>query len=71
MSAIVTSFSGQNVAANSSVKSLHEAQHIFPDLSSCLKMHSAKLTACPPLKYDSAQWMCTCFSMKSHAVSEI
>jgi hypothetical protein len=71
MSTVVASFSGENVAANSLVKSLHDAKHIFPDLSSCLRMHLAKLGTRPPLKYDSAQWMCTCMSTKSDAVSEI
>jgi hypothetical protein len=71
MSAVVASFSGQNVAVNSSVKLLHDAKHIFPDLSSCLRMRSVKLAARLPLKYDSAQWMRTCSLTKSNAVSEI
>jgi hypothetical protein len=32
-----------------------DVKHIFPDRSSCCKMCLAKLAACPPLKYDSAQ----------------
>jgi hypothetical protein len=55
MSAVVASFSEQNVNANFSVKLCHDVKHIFPDCSSRHKMHSAKLAACPPLKYDSAQ----------------
>jgi hypothetical protein len=50
MSAVVASFSGQNVDMNSSVKSLHDAKHIFPNRSSCHKMCLAKLAARPPLK---------------------
>jgi hypothetical protein len=60
-----------NIAMNSSVKSLYDVKHIFPDLSSCLRMCSVKLAACPPLKYDNAQWMRTCSSTKSDVVSEI
>jgi hypothetical protein len=40
MGAVVASFSGQNVAVNSSVKSCQDAKHIFPDPSSCHKMCS-------------------------------
>jgi hypothetical protein len=43
-------FFGQNVDTNSSVKSLHDAKHIFPDRNSCRKIHSAKLTAHLPLE---------------------
>jgi hypothetical protein len=34
MSTVVASFSGQNIDANSPVKSLHDVKHIFPDRSS-------------------------------------
>jgi hypothetical protein len=46
----VALFSGQNIDVNSSLKSLHDVKHIFPDCNSCHKMHSAKLATCPPLK---------------------
>jgi hypothetical protein len=54
MSAVVASFSGQNADTNSSVNSLQDAKHIFPDLNSCRKMRLVKLAACLPLKYDRA-----------------
>jgi hypothetical protein len=50
MSTVVASLSGQNVNVNSSVKSLYDAKHIFPDHNFCHKMRSEKLAMRPPLK---------------------
>jgi hypothetical protein len=70
MSAVVASFSGKHIDVNSSVKSFHDAKHIFPEHSSCREILSAKLATHAPLKYDSAQWMHTCSSTKSDVVSK-
>jgi hypothetical protein len=50
MSAVVTSFSGQNAAMNPSLNSSYDVKHIFPVHISCRMTCSVKVAAHPPLK---------------------
>jgi hypothetical protein len=54
ISAVVASFSGQKINANSSINLVQEVKTIFPVFISCLTICLVKVAAHPILQYDKA-----------------